>query len=168
MEQVKMLYKSVITCIRSGSEENIITINNVSPKRLSELKSELLHYLLDFFAFERFKKTGLEYKLSYLAELDLRNLNELFMHYFTINRLNEILNIDNSLERAFCFYMFQNLLNSHREKNDIILDDGDYEIERMLLKDYLKFEEDRLNAKIINKNSFHVGYIITEKDKKTE
>jgi len=35
----------------------------------------------------------------------------------------------------------------------------------MLLKDYLKFEEDRLNAKIINKNSVHVGYIITEKGK---
>ncbi len=86
-------------------------------KMLTELKSDLYYFLLDFLAIESFKKDKFYFNLVILNELEKRKLPDNFEHFCRANRFRKSFNgYKDPLSSCYYWKIFQ-LANKHRERN---------------------------------------------------
>ena len=102
-------------------------------RRLCKLSSELISYILDFFAVESYQNRKVDYRISLSQEILKRNLSSLFEHNWKVKYFSGIYSED-EVTNIYHRYMLIRLANLHKEK--IKQNDIDYELELMLFRKY--------------------------------
>ncbi len=110
-----------------------VTCHVEKQKRLSKLCSELINYILDFFAVENFIRRKVDYRISLSEEMLNRNLSCLFEHNWKVKYFNGIYSED-EITNIYHRYRLIQIANIHKEKCKGLR--PDYELELMLFEKY--------------------------------
>jgi hypothetical protein len=104
-------------------------------KRLGKVCSELISYILNFFAVENFQCCKVDFRISLSEEILKRNLSCLFEHNWKVKYFGGIYSED-EVTNVYHRYLLIRLANLHNEKCKVSR--PDYELEIMLFKKYQK------------------------------
>jgi hypothetical protein len=117
-------------------------------RRLILLKSELLSYLMDFINIETTLRDKAKFKISLLNELINRNLLDIFDHFCKAKHFKEIDPNYTEPDASNLYWKLIKTANRRKERNGFITEDIDYDIEKMLLRKYLRSELNELNKRL--------------------
>jgi len=123
-----------------------ITSGATNENYISKVKSEFLEYMLEFFAYESFRKVKFHLKFSVLKELHNKGLVELFDHHCKANYLYPLIENCPEEDRLYHYYKLCHVANEHKNKTDP--DNCEHFIEYDLLLRLYKKESERLLSKI--------------------
>lgn len=110
-----------------------LSCSEETQKSLSKLCSELINYILDFFAFENFIKRKVDFRISLSEEILNRNLSCLFEHNWKVKYFDGIYSED-EVTNVYHRYRLIQIANIHKGKCKGVT--PDYELEKMLFEKY--------------------------------
>lgn len=102
-------------------------------KKLSKLCSELISYIIEFFAVEGFQNRKVDFRIAVAEEIEKRNLARLFEHNWKVKYFDGIYSED-EVKNIYHRYRLIQIANIHKAKCKDLR--PDYELELMLFEKY--------------------------------